>query len=402
MIKVALDGTLFSECYLRGANRDGMMRLTEDITKYLVNDYKLDISFVSNYFLQQYDAALKNFVEENYSSHIDKIITKNPPVFTNVFKWKGLYKSKLSNLLNPSYKSLNKQDIFHSFYYPFQKNISDIKIKKTITYLDIIPLMLKGYPQELVQRTSAIVDSIKKGYAISISEYSKTDLLNYDKRINEENVFVVPLAASANLFYKNINIADWQRVKEKYNLPDHYFLSVSGNDSRKNIPHLVECFNQFVLQEKHNDLFLVLTGNGSHNRSMLDKINIKKEVKDKIFISDTFIDSEDLAVLYSNAICFFFMSLYEGFGLPALEAMQCGVPVVTSNTTSLPEVVGNAGFTVSPTNVNDLAEVMSKLYHDAALRNEYADKALQRAATFSWERCAKEYTEIFTLVHSKK
>ena len=95
---------------------------------------------------------------------------------------------------------------------------------------------------------------------------------------------------------------------------------------------------------KINDLHLVLTGNGSHYYKMLDELIVPTEVRAKIFIPVTFIDSQDLAVLYSNAVCFFFMSLYEGFGLPALEAMQCGTPVVVSNTTSLPEVVGTAAL----------------------------------------------------------
>ena len=158
---------------------------------------------------------------------------------------------------------------------------------------------------------------------------------------------------------------------------------------------MVKAFNEFVLQEKPQDIHLVLTGNNSHNKSMLDELNISKEVRDKIFIPDRFIDSVDLAALYSNATSFFFMSLYEGFGLPALEAMQCGVPVVTSNTTSLPEVVGEAGIVISPTDQHELSGVMTQLYNNEEIRIRYSDAGLKRAGAFSWQRCADEYAEIF-------
>ncbi len=399
-VKIVLDGTLFSECELRGANRDGMMRLTEDITEKLVLNKELAISFASNYYVKKYDNALKAFIAHHYPDHQDKIFSKSPPSFTNFFNWKELFKTKLSAILNPYYKEINEQDLFHSFYYPFQKNVLRNKIQKSITFLDIIPLKLGGYPETLVQRTKAIVDCITSGYAISISEFSRQDLLNYDNRIREDKVFVVPLAASEKLFYQNKDVESWKAIKNKYGLPDNYFLSVSGNDARKNIPHLIKSFDRFVMQEKPSDIYLVLTGNGSHSRSLLDTLNISKAAKDRIFIPETFIDSKDLAVLYSNAICFFFMSLYEGFGLPALEAMQCGVPVVTSNTTSLPEVVGSAGITISPTDSDGLCEVMNNIYNDTDLRNAYAAKALEKAATFSWQRCADEYSAIFKKITS--
>jgi glycosyltransferase involved in cell wall biosynthesis len=399
-VKVVLDGTLFSECELRGANRDGMMRLTEDITEELVLNSELDISFASNYYVEKYDSALKRFISEHYPRNSSKLFSKNPPLITNVLKWKEMFKNSLSGLSTSYYDEINNQDIFHSFYYPFQKNVYKNRIRKSITFLDIIPLKLNGYPESLIQKTKAIVECIVSGYAISISSFSREDLINFDKRINPENVFVAPLAASQKLFYKNTDRHDWEIVKEKYALPDHYFLSVSGNDKRKNIRHLIKSFNKFIMQEKPGDIHLVLTGNGSHNRSMLDDMNINKEVRDKIFIPDTFVDSNDLAVLYSNSISFFFMSLYEGFGLPALEAMQCGVPVVASSTTSLPEVVGDAGILLSPTNEDDLCQVMNNLYSDSSLRERYGNLGLKRAKTFSWKRCAEEYAAIFKQIAS--
>lgn len=399
--KVVLDGTLFSECEMVGANRDGMRRLTEDITDRLVLNKELEVYFSSNLYIEKYDKALKQFVAKHYPAQVNNIFSKNAPRLSNLLTYKHSLKDKVPFISYSYYKELNKADVYHSFYYPFPDTVLKNKIKRSVTFLDIIALRMNGYPNSLVNRTKKIVDSIASNYAISISEFSKTDLLNYDKRIKEENVFVVPLAASTKLFYPNKERDAFVKLKTKYGLPDNYFLCVSGSDVRKNIPHTVKCFSRFCLQEKPKDISLVLTGNGSHNRAMLDELNISNEVRERIFIPDTFINSDDLAVLYSNAVCFFFMSLYEGFGLPALEAMQCGVPVVTSNTTSLPEVVGDAAISISPIDEDRLSEAMSQVYNDVELRSRLAEAGLKRAATFSWQRCADEYATIFKMISSR-
>jgi glycosyltransferase involved in cell wall biosynthesis len=396
ILKIVLDGTLFSECEMRGENRDGMMRLTEDITGELILKKELDISFVNSINIAKYNRTLKKFVSENYPHYTNKILTKNPFIYTDFFAYKEHFRTKFSNLsFTPYFKAINEFDIFHSFYYPFEKNILKNRVKRSITYLDIIALKMNGYPNYLVNRTKEIVECIADNFAISISVYSRQDLLEYDKRIDPAKVFVAPLAASPNLFYQNKNVEDWKRVKEKYNLPDNYFLSVTGNDKRKNVPHLIKAFNKFILQEKYGEIDLVLTGNGTHNRALLEELQISKAVQKHIFIPDKFIDSKDLAVLYSNALSFFFMSTYEGFGLPALEAMQCGTPVVAADNTSLPEVVGDAGALISPFDEDILCDTMLKLSNDGALRKTYATKSLERAKGFSWQRCANEYTDIF-------
>jgi glycosyltransferase involved in cell wall biosynthesis len=104
---------------------------------------------------------------------------------------------------------------------------------------------------------------------------------------------------------------------------------------------------------------------------------------------------EDLAAIYSQAHSFYFMSTAEGFGLPPLEAMQCGVPTVTSNVTSMPEVVGDGGIMLAPTDEDGLCETMDQLYFHPALREAYRIRALKRAREFSWDRCVSEHIEIF-------
>jgi glycosyltransferase involved in cell wall biosynthesis len=109
-------------------------------------------------------------------------------------------------------------------------------------------------------------------------------------------------------------------------------------------------------------------------------------VRDRIVMTG-YVAEDDLAPLYSGALAFVYPSLYEGFGLPPLEAMQCGTPVITSNTSSLPEVVGDAGIMVDPLDQDALCDALSRVHGSAALRRELSRRSLARARQFSWERC---------------
>jgi glycosyltransferase involved in cell wall biosynthesis len=160
----------------------------------------------------------------------------------------------------------------------------------------------------------------------------------------------------------------------------------------------MKSFNKFVLQQKPSDLFLVLTGNSTYSYSVLDDLKIDKTVKEKIVITGKHIDDKDLAAIYSNARCFFFMSRYEGFGLPVLEAMQCGAPVVTANTTSLPEVVGDAGIMLAPDDEEALCDAMNTMHINTDMRDKFAQLGFERAKQFSWQRCAQEYADIFKTI----
>jgi glycosyltransferase involved in cell wall biosynthesis len=125
---------------------------------------------------------------------------------------------------------------------------------------------------------------------------------------------------------------------------------------------------------------------GQGYENILAHASIGEQLQERVIFTGR-VDDEDLAALYSGALCFTFMSYYEGFGLPPLEAMQCGVPVITSNTSSLPEVVGDAGITVNPKDEDALCQAMLGVYRDEHLRAEMARKSLVQAAKFSWDKC---------------
>ena len=152
---------------------------------------------------------------------------------------------------------------------------------------------------------------------------------------------------------------------------------------------------KMVKENEVYELSLVLVGSmGWDYDKIFKEYENAHEFKDKIIITGR-VPDEELASLYSNAHSFYYMSLYEGFGLPPLEAMQCGLATVTSNTSSLPEVVGDAGIMLDPTDETALIQTMKELYYDEELRKSYANKGLERSKNFSWEKCVKEHIEIY-------
>jgi glycosyltransferase involved in cell wall biosynthesis len=204
-------------------------------------------------------------------------------------------------------------------------------------------------------------------------------------------VFVTPLAASDN-FYPCADPKELSSVRAKYGIPTDaiYFLGLSTLEPRKNIDQLIRCFARLVSDQGLKDLRLVLVGaKGWDYNKIFEAISSLEISKDHIILTG-YVAEEDLAALYSGALAFVYLSLYEGFGLPPLEAMQSGTPVITSNTSSLPEVVGNAGIMLDPLDADAICQSMLEVYRNGALRAEMTRKSLERAMLFSWTKCVRE------------
>jgi len=180
----------------------------------------------------------------------------------------------------------------------------------------------------------------------------------------------------------------------RYGLPERYILCVGTIEPRKNLNTLMEAFATLKVRPATCDLRLVIVGKkgwlykGFFRR--LRELGLEGEV-----VFPGFVPDEDLPALYSAAELFVFPSLYEGFGLPPLEAMACGTPVIASNTSSVPEVVGEAGILVEPRDVRVLAGAMERVLMDEGKQREMRDKGLQQAARFSWERAARETLQVY-------
>jgi glycosyltransferase involved in cell wall biosynthesis len=293
-------------------------------------------------------------------------------------------------------QSLSEADILHATFYHIPHQARECKnLKKFATVYDLIPIILSqlfiGKNDADYQRMQASLNSLTaEDYIICISEATKNDLLNHVK-LNPERVFVTHLAANTALFYPCNDAVNMASVKHKYGIPDApYILGVSTLEPRKNLEHVIRCFAKVVQQQGIKDLNLVLVGaKGWEYEKIFQEIANFGLSKDRIIITG-YVADEDLAAIYSGAMVFVYPSLYEGFGLPPLEAMQCGIPVITSNNSSLPEVVGDGGIMLDAADADGLCHSILKLYSTPALRQEMSLKSLAQAKKFSWERCTKE------------
>jgi glycosyltransferase involved in cell wall biosynthesis len=296
---------------------------------------------------------------------------------------------------SPAAGELADADIFHSPCWPLPDRGGGVVMgaaQRFLTIHDLIPVRYPHWFDEHVIRVSgeAYRSITPADWALCVSQSTKNDLCEHFG-IDPARVFVTHLAAAPELFHPVTDQARIEAVKAKYGVPDGpYVMSLNTLEPRKNMDHAIRAFTRLAMQEPGLELrFLLVGGKGWRYGKVLEALEAAGPVRDRIVVPG-YVADEDLAALYSGASAFVYPSLYEGFGLPPLEAMQCGVPVITSNTSSLPEVVGDAGILLDPNDADGLSQAMLEVCSRPALRESMSAKSLERARQFSWERCTRK------------
>jgi glycosyltransferase involved in cell wall biosynthesis len=263
---------------------------------------------------------------------------------------------------------------------------------------DLIPLLLPAYRGGVLARLyTGLAAAAARGAAavITDSEASRQDILRR-LHIPAGQVHAIPLAAGAE-FQPGRDPQIDEAVRQKYRLPGQFVLYLGGYDIRKNVPTLLKAYT--YIRDGAGDTFpLVLAGRPPDRRSgrfsavepLLDEMNIRDSVRITGWIDET-----DTPSLYRLAACFVFPSRYEGFGLPPLEAMACGTPVVAADASSLPEVVGDAGFLVQPDDARHMAGAILAILNQPELAADLRQRGLDQAAQFSWERTAARTLAVY-------
>jgi glycosyltransferase involved in cell wall biosynthesis len=365
------------------------------------NNYLKDSIIFSKVHLLKSKSKLKaEFIKSEKSRVIQMISNNSKSSFINslikriYFKFLQLKEVLVSEKNVYRKCDLKYINIYHSPFYPIPSWIRKRKkIKKFITIYDLIPVIYPEYfNQEIKDLFKKIIESIDfSTYILCISNSTKNDLIKYfGSKLDVNKIFVTELAASS-MFYKSEDIVYNNSILKKYNIPESkYILSLCTFEPRKNISSVIQSYGKVISENKIHDLNLVLVGTkGWDFDDIFKQIDNLGHLKDKVFITG-FVDDKDLAAIYSNAMMFVYPSFYEGFGLPPLEAMQCGVPVITSNNSSLLEVVGDAGLTFDVSNSDVLPELMLDLYMNNDKRNYYSKMGLDRSSFFTWQNTCKK------------
>ena len=282
-------------------------------------------------------------------------------------------------------------DIFHSPGTPLPRRPNS-RQQRFLNIHDAIPFRTPDMcDASLVGWLRGLADSVGEGdWVIAPSEATRADLCEFGVG-SPERIIVIPLAVDPERFHPCADPARMQALRERLGIGDRpYLLALNTIDLRKNMEGVVRAFVQAVRQERIGDLSLVLAGHAGGGSERLAAVLAEAgEVRERIIVPG-YVPDDDLAPLYTGALGFVYPSFYEGFGLPPLEAMQCGTPVIASNTSSLPEVVGDAGILVDPRDDDALSHAMLRLYHDPALRERLHHASLARASQLSWKRYIAE------------
>ena len=295
-------------------------------------------------------------------------------------------------------------DLLHVPYFapPFFPRTPSI-----ITIHDIIPLRLPQYRTD--PKMKAYLQLITRAarratLIITVSQHAKQDMLDALK-LPAERIRVV-YEAAGDEYHPISDPAVQAKVRAHYGLKGHYVLYLGGLDQRKNVPQLVRAFAQLYRQLGDPDLQLLIAGNPDKKNGPLfpDPRPVAAELGITGQIIYLFIEEADKPAIYSGASVFVFPSLYEGFGLTPLEAMSCGTPVVCSNRTSLPEVVGDAAISFDPDNLRKMVQDLYSVLTNNDLQADLRARSLKRATQFNWRKTAIETIEIYqeAILRSKK
>lgn len=287
-------------------------------------------------------------------------------------------------------------DLLHAPYFAVPLFGTDATV---VTVHDVIPLLLREYSSGLLASTySVLMVRLVRACTrvIADSAWTKRDLVQTTGS-HPERVNVVHLAAEPDLA-PVMDRGKLLAVRKKYDLPEHFILYFGGFDRRKKVDTLLNAY-RLLIQRDVSMPDLVLAGGflpERASRAVLDPRALLADdsLKTRVHLIGA-VTKEEKAILYSSAELFVFPSAYEGFGLPPLEAMACGLPVIATNASSLPEVCGDAALMVPPGDAYSLAGAMRVLARDRNMQIDFSKRSLARARCFSWDKTAEKTSAVY-------
>jgi len=390
---------IFAFCYGRFRHNRGQsskMKIGIDIRT--INKPKSGVGYyVTN--------LLKEFAEVDYNCQYCLISNEgteewasiNTPKFQNYVTWisneNHIIGDLWESLYLPFFLKNGGVDVFHgpAFMIPL---LQKKKVRMVVTIHDIVaylmpntvPLKYAKYMQLLIKLVAMRADKI-----ITPSTSTKNDLMNY-LNITDSKIQVIHEGVSTK-FKPLSSEKDHSYLQKKFGIKNQYMLFIGNLEPRKNIIRLMLAYDQARDKLNGNWQLVICGKKGWLYKEILETYNKLKRNGDIVLTN--YVNEVDLLELYRGADIFAFPTLYEGFGLPPLEAMASGVPVLTSNVSSLPEIVGDAALLVDPTSVDQISQGLVKLALSESLRKNLREKGIRQASKFSWKKTAKETMDAY-------
>lgn len=342
----------------------GIATFTNELTTYLAGQNIFQINGIFNFVRHISPKDLPQFTF---------------PIHYSYIPYKLVYSRLIKTALPINYSYIAGQvadvNIFFTYRIPRVK-YSGITIS---TIHDVIPLKVEMESEYITKQYYNEIRYTAKhsDYLITVSENSKEDIVEY-LNFDPNKIVVIPNGVNLNAFDEEISEAVKQKIREKYNLPMHFILYMGGMRKHKNVYNLIKAYSllNHQLKDKYH---LVITKGTTELRKLIKDLNI-----DKFVTFTSFIDEEDKVCVYKMAEIFAFVSLYEGFGIPVIEAQAAGIPVVTSATSSLMEIGKDSTILVNPNNAESIKDGLNDLLLDESLRKKIILKGYNNAKKFSW------------------
>ncbi len=349
---------------------EGFGWYTYEITKRLVEQHP-DVTFIL-FFDRKYDP--KFVFGENVIPVVLNPQARHPILFKiwfNLSVKRALKKYKADIFLSPD------------GYLSLTSDVKQIAVMHDLNFVhnpeDLKPVMRRYYLTQFPKFAK------KAAHIITVSEYSKQDIC---KQYNVPQDNVTAIWNGASDVFKPLSEDQIQSVREKYSNGLPYFLFVGAIHPRKNVRRLIEAYAVYREQNPESNMPLVIVGTELWTNAGMD-IKISESLKKSIHFTGH-LPLEELALLMGAAEIFAFVPYFEGFGIPLVEAMRCGTPILAGDRTSLPEVAGDAALYCDPFNVEDISTKMSELANNEKLRKELSTKGLERSTLFSWDKAAEK------------
>jgi glycosyltransferase involved in cell wall biosynthesis len=302
-------------------------------------------------------------------------------------KCSGYLYRMLSNFLPIPYRFFfgKDADVTHFFNYIVPPKVEG---KKIVTVHDMV---YKTFPETVRGRTRYMLEtglarSLKRAdLVVTDSEFSRQEIIKYFRQAAHK-IRVVPCGVDRSRFHPVENAARIAETKQQLGISGEYFLYLGTLEPRKNLRRLVNAYAHFRKGKSEYPKLVLAGGKGWMNEDLMHDLKALQLENDVQLVS--YVPDAHVCPLMAGALAFVFPSVYEGFGMPPLEAMACGVPVLTTHAASLPEVVGDSALIVDPYQPMEMADGLERLYRDAALRQQLKAAGLRRARMYSWENAA--------------